>query len=239
MTKTYIRADKELFHVHTYRCRHAGNEQDEAYVQRAMELGALRITFTDHAPFPGNPFGNRMQIEELKGYVSSLRQLKEKYKEKIDVYIGLEVEYLPAFHDYYLWLKDSGDFDVLMIGQHFYECEDGKHSFSLEQNVRNETEASGICNAVIQGIETGCFQVAAHPDRMFRYCDCWTKEMEAISLRLINAAIDNRITLEKNLAAMERKKQYWEEFWQLVPESLNTIVGVDAHSVSELGRSCI
>lgn len=239
MTKTYIQADKELFHVHTYRCRHAGNEQDEAYVQKAMELGALRITFTDHAPFCGNPFGNRMQIEELEGYVSSLKQLKEKYKEKIEVCIGLEVEYLPAFHDYYSGLKDSGDFDVLMIGQHFYECEDGKHSFSLERSVRKRTEASGICKALIQGIETGCFQVVAHPDRMFRYFDCWTKEMEAISLELINAALDNRITLERNLASKERKRQYWEEFWQLVPKTLNTIVGVDAHSVSELGRGGI
>lgn len=239
MRKAYTQAPKEFFHVHTYRCRHAGSEQDEEYVQKAIELGGFRITFTDHAPFPGNPFGNRMLIEELKGYVNSLRQLKEKYKDKIQVYTGLEVEYLPSFNDYYLWLKDSGDFDVLMIGQHFYECEDGRYSFSLEQCVRNKTEAAGICKAVMQGINTGCFQVIAHPDRMFRYCESWTKEMEAVSLALINAALDNRIILEKNLASMERKKQYWKGFWQLVTEPVNTIVGIDAHSVSELGKGDI
>ena len=51
---------KELFHVHTYRCKHAGDEREIEYVKRAIELGAGRITFTDHAPFPGNPFGHRI-----------------------------------------------------------------------------------------------------------------------------------------------------------------------------------
>lgn len=55
---------KELFHVHTYRCKHAGDEREIEYVKRAIELGASGITFTDHAPFPGNPFGHRMQMEE-------------------------------------------------------------------------------------------------------------------------------------------------------------------------------
>lgn len=99
--------EKELFHVHTYRCKHAGDERDELYIKKAIELGAGRITFTDHAPFPNNPFGNRMDIESLQEYINTLKGLKERYKTDIDVRIGLEIEYLPAFNDYYRWLYEK------------------------------------------------------------------------------------------------------------------------------------
>ena len=70
----------ELFHIHTYRCGHAENISDEAYVLKTIEYGATKITFTDHAPFLGNPFGNRMHFEELSEYLSPLKTLKEKYR---------------------------------------------------------------------------------------------------------------------------------------------------------------
>lgn len=77
-----------LFHVHTYRCKHASDETDELYIKRAIELGASKITFTDHAPFPGNPFGNRMGLEELTEYVDTLSELRKRYEGIIDVGIG-------------------------------------------------------------------------------------------------------------------------------------------------------
>ncbi len=93
--------NKHLFHIHTYRCGHAGNENDEAYILKALELGAKKLTFTDHAPFPENPFGNRMNYEQLDEYISTLSALKEKYREKIKIEIGLEIEYLPDYENYY------------------------------------------------------------------------------------------------------------------------------------------
>jgi histidinol-phosphatase (PHP family) len=51
--------------VHTYRCGHAENVSDEEYIKKAISLGASGIWFTDHAPFPGDPFGNRMKYSEL------------------------------------------------------------------------------------------------------------------------------------------------------------------------------
>lgn len=85
---------RELFHVHTRRCKHAEEIDDEVYVKRAIELGAARIVFTDHTPFPGNPFRNRMDYEELPEYVATLKGLKQKYQNQIEILCGLEVEYL-------------------------------------------------------------------------------------------------------------------------------------------------
>ena len=58
----------EAFHIHTVRCGHASADPAETYVQAACRLGWKRITFTDHGPFPGNPFSGRMRIEELDDY---------------------------------------------------------------------------------------------------------------------------------------------------------------------------
>ncbi len=70
---------------------------DEEYIKKAIKLGKTGIWFTDHAPFPGNPFGYRMDMEELPEYFDTLFSLKEKYKGILDVHIGLETEYFPSF----------------------------------------------------------------------------------------------------------------------------------------------
>lgn len=226
----------ELFHIHTYRCKHAGTERDEQYIQKAIEMNATSITFTDHAPFPENPFGNRMMIEELPEYVETLKELRDKYIDEIDVKIGLEIEYLPSFENYYKWLKQSDWFDILMIGQHFYEYDKGRYSFVLGKGVLDAEEYKGIARAIMQGADTGYFNIIAHPDRMFRKCKEWTPEMENISRDVIQVALDKSITLEQNLSSMERSNQYWLQFWNMVPDNAKLITGIDAHSVKELEK---
>ena len=63
----------EAFHIHTVHCGHASADPAEAYVQAACRLGLKRVTFTDHGPFPGNPFSGRMRIEELDDYEKELK----------------------------------------------------------------------------------------------------------------------------------------------------------------------
>ena len=86
------------YHTHTYRCGHA-NGTDEEYVQAAIEAGYKILGFADHGPYKGLPFPkSRMDWEELDEYVESLTYLKEKYKDQIEIHIGLETEYYPDHH---------------------------------------------------------------------------------------------------------------------------------------------
>ena len=109
---------EDFFHVHTRRCKHGSEESDETLVTKAISLGAKRITFTDHVPFPENPFGNRMDFEELEEYLDSLEKLKKLYSTQIDIKIGFEVEYLPKYLDYFWFLKNHPKVDLLICGQH-------------------------------------------------------------------------------------------------------------------------
>lgn len=226
----------ELFHVHTVRCKHASNDNDEEYIVKAIGMGADKITFTDHAPFPENPFGNRMDIEELSEYVETLNRLREKYKHKIQVDIGLEIEYLPSYENYYQALQESEQFDLLMLGQHFYELEPGEYSFSFSPDEQRKYEAKGCCEAMLKGIRTGYFDVVAHPDRIFRRCGEWNSKLETLSQQLIQFAMEYGMILEKNLSSMESAQNYRPEFWSLVPKECKIKIGTDAHSILELER---
>ena len=224
----YQPIEKEIFHVHTWRCGHAGEEQDYEYVEKAIELGASRIVFTDHCPYPGNIFLYRMDMEQLDDYVTSMKQLKREYGKTIEVLAGLEVEYLPAYENYYKELKASGDYDLLLMGQHMYEHEDGRYSFT---ELDKTNEFVGLCQAMVKGAKTGLFDVIAHPDRAFRGCREWNREMTSAAYDVINAAKANHLYLEKNYSSMRNEYQYWEPFWVRAGME-NILYGYDAHSVA-------
>lgn len=223
-------ATRECFHVHTSRCKHASDDTDEEFIEAAMRLSASKIVFTDHCPFPGNPFGNRMDIEQLPEYIQSLNFLKRKYEKLIDVQVGLEVEYLPSFQTYYKKLAEIEGIVLLNLGQHFYEVEPDVYSFSLEDKC---DEYIGLAKATLQGIKSGYFSVVAHPDRIFRRKSEWDESMTELSKEIINVAKEVGLPLEINASSI-RRRQYKQEFWNLVPCDVKTIKGIDAHSVAEL-----
>lgn len=222
----------EIFHVHTWRCGHAEKVSDEAYVQRAIELGADRITFTDHAPFPGDPFGNRMKMDQLEEYITTLQALKMKYKRDIDIQIGLEAEFLPSYYSYIEELSHNDGIDILLLGQHICEIKKGVWSFQLEDK---SNEWMYILETEMEAMTTGLFDAVAHPDRAFRRCPCWDDKMADIAEKFIAfAAHAHCIPLEKNISSYHTKKYYWKEFWNMLPLDYPTIIGCDAHALDEL-----
>jgi len=222
---------KQIFHVHTYRCGHAENIPEEEYIKKAISLKATDIYFTDHAPFPGDIFMGRMKLSELYQYIDNLTLLKNKYKKIISIHIGLEIEYFPDFIDYYKKLKNQVEF--LILGQHMYKINE-IYSFMLPEEQLKKEEALGLCLAMIEGIETGLFTVCAHPDRMFRRQTYWNNEMSMLSKKIINLAYKHQVILEKNISSMLTPNCYWPQFWNLVPEHVDTIIGIDAHKLSDL-----
>ena len=224
----------EIFHVHTSRCRHAEDTSDEAFILKAIELGATGIWFTDHAPFPGNPFRNRMEYDELNEYISTLSQYKEAYSDRITVHIGLEIEYFPSFSSYYEELNSNENIEMLLLGQHMAEDIPGHYTFSWEKERLKEEEYIALGKATIEGIQSGYFQAVAHPDRIFRRRKVWNEEMKTISEEIIKAAQLRNMPLEINMSSMRQNTHYWPQFWELVPSTIEKVKGIDAHFVEEL-----
>ena len=89
---------KMNLHTHTWRCGHA-LKWEEDYVKTAIEEGFDILGFADHTPqfFPGDYYSNfRMRPELLRGYCNTVRELAKKYRDQIQIPLGLEVEYYPS-----------------------------------------------------------------------------------------------------------------------------------------------
>ena len=217
-----------LNHIHTWRCGHASHDPDEAYILEAIDINADRICFSDHAPLPGDHFNDRMRCDQLDEYLESLTELKHKYADRIDVGIGLEIEYLPSLHrsGYYDALLADNRLEFLLLGQHFSEdprCE-GEITCDYLQ----------LGNDIVAGIESGHFSAVAHPDRIFEKCTVeWSDEMEALAQRIHWASIQHRVPLEYNMHSIYHPAIFRWAFWLTCPES-ERIIGLDAHSVNDM-----
>jgi histidinol-phosphatase (PHP family) len=90
-------------HVHTPFCPHGSPDSFEMYVERAISLNYSVITFTEHAPLPEGfvdttpDQDSGMDPSRIKDYFDTLDSLKEKYKDKITIRSGLEVDYIEGF----------------------------------------------------------------------------------------------------------------------------------------------
>jgi histidinol-phosphatase (PHP family) len=82
------------YHTHYNICDGKGEPED--FIERAIELGFKQIGFSSHAPLP-QPAEWTMQRGELNHYCNKIRSLKEQYSERITVYLGLEVDYIPGW----------------------------------------------------------------------------------------------------------------------------------------------
>ena len=92
-------------HIHSPYCPHGSKDALEDYVKRAIEIGLDEITFTEHLPLPENfkdpsPENDRaMSIDQLHKYMEEVRNLKYKYKDKIKINLGVEVDYLEGYEE--------------------------------------------------------------------------------------------------------------------------------------------
>ncbi len=84
-------------HNHTKLCNHASGETYQ-YIEEAIKSGTKYFGFSDHAPMDFDP-KYRMSFEQMNDYKNDIFQAKEKYKDKIEILFGYEVDYLKGHMD--------------------------------------------------------------------------------------------------------------------------------------------
>lgn len=225
---------KNNYHTHTVRCRHAQDTERE-YIEAAIAAGITTLGFADHAPqiFPGDYYSHfRMRPEELEDYCRTLRALKEEYKDRIDIKIGLEAEYYPALFADLIELIRPYDLDYLILGQHLDDNEIGlEHNFlptDKEEHLIRHT------SQVLRGLSTGYFTYLAHPDLVNFTGDDETYRRHM--LPFCRAIKEMDIPLEVNILGLTAKRNYpSERFYRIAAEVGNRFVlGIDAHTAGAL-----
>lgn len=221
-------------HTHTPRCRHATGTEEE-YIQYALQAGLHTLGFSDHTPycFPGDYYTHmRMYPDELADYVDAVQKMQKKYADSLDIRLGLEVEYYPAyFRELLPMLQDNG-ITYMLLGQHWCGNE-----IDEPYNGRPTEDTALLrkyCDQVIAAMETGLFTYVAHPDLLYFTGD--PKAYESHMRRLCKAAKQCNMPLEMNLLGMREGRQYPNmTFWQVAAEeNCSVVLGCDAHRPCDL-----
>lgn len=221
------------YHTHTALCGHAEGSMEE-YVKRAIEGGITHMGFSDHSPYvflDGHESVFRVPVAKAEEYTSEITALKRKYKDKIDIKIGFEMEYYPTHFERMLETAKKAGAEYLILGQHYLDDEipEQRHVFFAE------TEDVGFLkeyvSCIISAVESGVFTYVAHPD-MITFNgdkDVYSKEMQ----KICKASKKHNIPLEINFQGLRNDRSYPNEaFWKIAGEEQCPVtVGFDAHSV--------
>jgi histidinol-phosphatase (PHP family) len=81
------------YHTHTRYCD--GVAEPEDYARAALARGFTHLGFSSHAPVPF-PNDWTMQPENLPAYLQAVSAVRERYRGRLEVLLGLEVDYLPG-----------------------------------------------------------------------------------------------------------------------------------------------
>ena len=222
------------YHTHTWRCNHAKGRETK-YVENAIEAGLEILGFSDHSPyiFPAGHISSfRMHIGQLKGYVNTVLELRETYAGKIEIPLGLELEYYPDLLPRLLPVLKDYPLDYVILGQHFVGNEvDAPYS---GHHAEDKKLLERYANQTIDAMQTGMFTYFAHPD-LLHYVgeEGFYKEQ---ARRICREAKSCGMPLEINLLGIRDGRHYPNPFfWEMAAEEgCNVILGRDAHEPEQL-----
>lgn len=97
-----------------------GSDEPEKYVLEAIKKGMSVYGFSCHAPLPFETTWS-MKESDLNNYRNTIRSLNLKYKDKINILAGLEIDYLPERKGYFEYLKRSLYLDYTIGSVHIID----------------------------------------------------------------------------------------------------------------------
>ena len=105
------------FNLHTHSIYSDGKSQPREIVEEAIRQGLTTLGFSEHSPLP---FDNTFSVKsaDMPSYVAEIAQLKEEFKDKIDIYCALEADYLTGVSEPFAVTKEKYHLDYLIGGVH-------------------------------------------------------------------------------------------------------------------------
>ncbi len=246
------------FNLHTHSIYSDGKSQPREIVEEAVRQGLTTLGFSEHSPLP---FDNNFSVKEadMPRYVAEITQLKAEFKGKIDIYCGLEADYLTGVSEPFAVTKEKYHLDYLIGGVHLvgqsanpdeiwfidgpkWEVYDeGLQKFfdgDIHRAVRRFFEQSN------EMIENEPFDIIAHfdkikmhnRDRYFHEDEPWYRKLALETLDFIR---EKGLIMEINTRGIYKKRYngFYPSPW-LMEEAckmhIPAIISADAHHFSEI-----
>lgn len=226
-------------HNHTTLCNHATGSMDE-YIAKAIDLGIDIYGFSCHSPMDFDP-NYRMKLEELPLYCQMLENIQKKYKDKIQILLGLEVDFIDSREDLIKKEIFQYPFDYLIGSVHFLdEWGFDNPEFIGEYAKRNMQECwEKYLYSIKKMAQTGLFQIVGHFDllKIFGYSP--TQKSHQYIQKTLEIIKKHEMVLEINASGLRKpiQEQYpsIEILTMAKKIGIQITFGSDSHSVEQVG----
>lgn len=236
-------------HVHTSLCRHAVGEMED-YVRVAQERGIKKLFFLEHLE-RGIDYFERTWLTEadFDKYFRRGQELKEKYRESLQVGLGVEVGYNPRYRDELLEALAARKWERIGISYHFMAV-DGHH-YNLVSRRSENLEALGrmgvakvlseYFTTLLEAVETLPGHFVCHLDAAMRHHP--EVKLETTHYRQIEEILAAMarlgMALEINASGLARRGQPYpalEIIAEAVRRGIPLTAGSDSHRPEDVGE---
>jgi histidinol-phosphatase (PHP family) len=188
-------------HNHTTLCNHAEGEISE-YIEKAVQSGTKYFGFSEHAPMDFDP-EYRINFEQMKLYENEVLKAKERYKDKIEILLGYEVDYIKGYMDERVL---NADVDYLIGSVHFIDewGFDNPEFIGRYDNEDIDEVWQKYFNAVKEMADSRLFDIVGHLDliKIFKYMP--KKDILEIAKDALLAIKKADMVLEINMAGYRK-----------------------------------
>ena len=222
-------------HNHTPLCNHATGTPEE-FIQKAIQKGIKIYGFADHAPMEFD-YEYRMGFEDMSKYEKEIKNLKEKYKDKIEILTGYEVDFTPFVDKRVL----QREVDYLIGSVHFLDNWGFDNpEFIKEWDKRDVDDVyKEYFNKIEKMANSHLFDIVGHIDLVKVFGHKPKKDIKDIAKNAIKAIKDANMVVEINTAGLRKpvKETYPNDelLEMILNEGIDITLASDAHSPSQVG----
>ncbi len=193
-------------HTHTTYCD--GKSTAEETVRFAVDAGFKSLGFSGHGY---TPYDLRYCMKDVEGYIAEITALKEKYRGKIEIYLGVEED------SYSLCNRNRFDYIIgsshyLHTGDEYIPVDSGVKYLTecIEKNGGTVAFAEAYYSAFCEYIERRKPDIIGHFDLMTKYDEQGTpffsgdEAYNAVAEKYIERALKSECFFEVNTGAMAR-----------------------------------
>lgn len=241
---------------HTHTLFSDGRASPEAMLEAARAAGFSTLAITDHMPLP---FATEWAMEEgqLSSYRETLARLKERSRDRINLLIGMEMDYLPTHAAHvariaalgWEWLLGSVHFGI-GSGPGPVELDASAEAFAALLQERWAGDIRALCTEYYGHIRaagaTGLFDALGHFDlvkkfnreeRFFSEAAPWYR---ALVLQTLDSLAAAGQTLEVNTSGYDKPcGECYPSLWIIAAareRGIPLVLDSDAHCPEAIGR---
>ncbi len=235
-------------HVHSHFSSDS-TEQPEAIIETAISKGFRYVYFTDHhdMDFPINENEPDMNFQlDFDSYIQKLLELREDYRDRIEIRIGVEQGICPETAPRIAALSNQYPFDFIIGSSHLTALKNGDPYYPKYYSGKTNIEAyREYFMSEVENVKlTDGFDVYGHLDYAVRYCpdpafEYNFKDYQDIFEVLLKSLIEKGKGIEINTAGItkigyphphiEALKLYKKLGGEIIT------IGSDAHKKEDIG----